>query len=59
MFYIYRKYRLTKIKLDYEVNDVRNMASLPSRETTTGNSGMISMSRMVNDKKYLNLNEKK
>lgn len=52
LFYFYRKYKQTKLQLDYEVNDIRNLASIPKT------SGQISEMRTVKSKeKYTTLNE--
>jgi len=62
MFLIYRKYRLTKKRLDYEINDIRNMASVPRDNSINTEMKMINMtnkSSINGDKKYMNLTETK
>jgi hypothetical protein len=52
IFIIYRKYKQTKIKLDYEVNDIRNLASIPkSTEIIT------EMKQVASKEKYTSLND--
>jgi len=56
VYYFYKKYRLTKKVLEYEVNDVRNMSTIPRTETE-----MKNVIRSVEEKKYVvlhgNINE--
>jgi hypothetical protein len=62
MFLIYRKYRLTKKRLDYEINDIRNMASVPRDNSINTEIKMINMTNKSStngDKKYMNLTETK
>jgi hypothetical protein len=49
---LYRKYKVTKLRLDYEVNDVRNMASVVRSDNELKN-----MNAIRGKEKYLNLNE--
>jgi len=49
---VYRKYKTTKQRLDYEVNDIRNLASLPKSD-----SEMRSVSNDRSKEKYTNLND--
>jgi hypothetical protein len=52
IFIIYRKYKQTKIKLDYEVNDIRNLASIPkSTEIIT------EMKQVASKEKYTSLTD--
>jgi hypothetical protein len=49
-FYFYKKFRLTKKILQYEVNDLRNMSTIPKSE--------MELEKVVNErdrKKYANL----
>jgi len=59
MFLIYRKYRLTKKRLDYEINDIRNMANIPREASINSEIKMINMATTSSngDKKYMNLSE--
>lgn len=62
MFFIYRKYRLTKKRLDYEINDIRNMASVPRDDSFNTEIKMINLANTSSsngDKKYINLTETK
>lgn len=62
MFFIYRKYRLTKKRLDYEINDIRNMASVPRDDSFNTEIKMINLANTSSsngDKKYMNLTETK
>ncbi len=61
MFLIYRKFRLTKKRLDYEISDVRNMASVPRDNYINTETKMINMASASSygngKKKYTHLNE--
>lgn len=47
IFFFYKKYKLTKKVLEYEVNDVRNMSSIPRTDTE-----MKNVIKSVENKKY-------
>ncbi len=61
MFFIYRKYRLTKKRLDYEINDIRNFASIPRDISIDSEQSSINKGSNLdhNDRKYMNLQEMK
>lgn len=51
LFYcIYRKYKITKKRLDYEVNDVRNLSTIPKTEAE-----MREISNKLEKRTYQNL----
>jgi len=52
VYYFYKKFRLTKKILQYEVNDIRNMSSVPKSETELGN-----VIKAKQTEKYANLAE--
>lgn len=65
-FLIYRKYRLTKKRLDYEINDIRNMANLPNDTSISqinmigvGDSNTTPAKNNSSDRKYITLTESK
>lgn len=62
MFLIYRKYRFTQKRLDYEINDIRNMANIPRDNSINSEIKMINMANTSSNngnKKYISLNETK
>ena len=52
LYFIYRKYRITKLRLDYEVSDIRNLANIPKSD-----SEMKIVHAMREKEKYTNLTE--
>ena len=67
VFLIYRKLRLTKQRLDYEVSDVRNMANVANFSSPVNTENMAKSSSMnmiptdenngTKANKYMTLNE--
>jgi len=53
VYYFYKKYRITRKVLEYEVNDVRNLSTLPKTETE-----MRNVIKAEHNKKYVVLSEK-
>jgi hypothetical protein len=49
---LYRKYKSTKLRLDYEINDVRNLASMSKSDNELKNMQVIK-----SKEKYMNLQE--
>ncbi len=49
---IYRKWRLTKSRLDFEINDIRNLATIP-RSTAE----ISEIKNNLKQSKYASLNE--
>ena len=52
VFYFYRRYKVTKQILNYEVNDVRNLSNIPKTEAE-----MSEISNRATKKNYQNLTE--
>ncbi len=54
LVWLFRKYRDVKLRLDYETNDIRNLASLPK-----DNNSVAELKSVQEREKYASLNEVK
>jgi len=52
LYIYYKKYKITKLRLDYEVNDLRNLASLPK-----STEQMAELKTVAKKEKYTSLTE--